>query len=891
MWVRGLGVRRSTRLIATASGVALAVALLASIGVFLSASKATMTDRSVQRVAVDWQVEAQSGADPGAVLAATTAQPSVRTALPVAFGDSTGFTATAGGSTQTTGPGVVLGLPIGYRTAFPRQIRTLVGGSDGVLLAQQTAANLHASPGDVVSVGRAGLPDAPVTVVGVVDLPQADSLFQHVGAPPGAQPQAPPDNVLLLPVAQWHALFDPLADARPDLIRFQVHARLDRALPTDPAAAYTTTTGAANHLEAALAGAGRVGDNLAAVLDGARSDALYAQALFLFLGLPGAIVAGLLTAAVASAGADRHRREQALLRVRGATRDQLVRLALGESLMIGISGALAGLVVAAGVGRAAFGTATFGTTPLAAAGWAAGGTLAGLAIAATAVASPAWRDARRLTIAAARLTAGQARTPAWQRAGLDLWLLSGAALVFWLTSRGGYQLVLAPEGIPTISVSYWALAGPLLLWLGLGLLVWRAVDAILRHGRPALAAAARPVAGTLAPIVAASMSRQRPQIGRATVLLTLTAAFAVSTAVFNATYRQQAEVDAILTNGADVTVTEPPGVPVGPSAADQLIRTPGVKAVEPLQHRFAYVGADLQDLYGVRPSTIVDAAKLQDAYFAGGTARQLIAALATHPDSLLVSAETVRDFQLHPGDPITLRLQDVRTNRATNVSFHYVGVANEFPTAPSDSFLVANADYITRQTGSDAVGSFLVTIRGDSPRTVADRLRALLGTSATVSDIQSRRDLVGSSLTAIDLSGLTRVELCFALVLAAAAAGLVLALGLTERRQAFTIASAIGATSRQLSGFVWTEAAFVTGTGILTGAAGGWALSETLVKVLTGVFDPPPTTLAVPWTYLALLTAVTVAAVGVAAASTVSATAPWGSTARGKPRRRFGRST
>ena len=33
----------------------------------------------------------------------------------------------------------------------------------------------------------------------MVDLPQADTLFQKVGAPAQSQPTAPPDNVLLLP--------------------------------------------------------------------------------------------------------------------------------------------------------------------------------------------------------------------------------------------------------------------------------------------------------------------------------------------------------------------------------------------------------------------------------------------------------------------------------------------------------------------------------------------------------------------------------------------------------------------------------------------------------------------------------------------------------------------
>src|SRR5690348_9170590 len=201
------------------------------------------------------------------------------------------------------------------------------------------------------------------------------------------------------------------------------------------------------------------------------------------------------------------------------------------------------------------------------------------------------------------------------------------------------------------------------------------------------------------------MGRQRTLLARALALVALTVAFAGSTAVFDSTYQQQAEVDARLTNGADVTVTESPGANVAPAAAGALRHIPGVGSVEPLQHRFAYVGADLQDLYGVRPATIGAAGKLQDAWFAGGTAHDLMARLAAHPDSVLVAAETVKDFQLRPGDLLRLRLQDARTKRLRTVPFHYVGVANEFPTAPTDSFLVANAGYVARATGSAAVGT------------------------------------------------------------------------------------------------------------------------------------------------------------------------------------------
>ncbi len=161
------------------------------------------------------------------------------------------------------------------------------------------------------------------------------------------------------------------------------------------------------------------------------------------------------------------------------------------------------------------------------------------------------------------------------------------------------------------------------------------------------------------------MGRQRRLLARAATLVALTAAFAATTAVFNSTYKQQAEVDARLTNGADVTVTESPGTNVGPAEGAALSKVKGVSSVEPLQHRYAYVGADLQDLYGVRPATVGAAGKLQDAWFQGGSAKQLMGTLARRPDSVLVSAETVKDFQLHPGRrdspaPAERRHQEVR---------------------------------------------------------------------------------------------------------------------------------------------------------------------------------------------------------------------------------------
>lgn len=854
-------------------GVALAVTLLASLGTFFAASRARMTQQAVRGVAVDWQVRLGPGTNVGRAERIVQADPGVARALPVGYAEVVHLRATVGGSVQETGAGKALGIPPGYPRDFPGVVRPLLGATSGVLLAQQTAANLAARVGTTVSIDRPGLPPVRLQVDGIVDLPTSDSLFQAVGAPPGSGPNAPPDNVILLPETEWHRLFDPVASAHPNAVITEIHADLLPGLPSDPGAAFAQVLARAHNLEAQLAGSGSVGDNLAAQLDAGRSDAVYAELLFLFLGLPGVVLAALLTAAVAASGRERRRRDQALLRIRGAGPGRIVRLAAAEAALVGVAGSALGLGGALLVGPSLFGTSRFGATTAQAALWTALAVAAGLVLAFASLAMPARRDARGLTVSSARTEVADVRPPRWSRTYVDVALLASAGLLFWQALRTGYQVVLAPEGVPQISVSYFTLLAPICLWLGSALFTWRLARGGLARGRRILTRAIRPLAGRLSAVVAAAMSRQRRLLARGLVLVALAAAFALSTAVFDATYQAQARVDAELTNGADVTVTTTAsaGLPSGLTA--QVRSLPGVSAAQPMQHRFAYVGNDLQDLYGIDPATIGGATSISDAFFGGGSASNLLASLGARPDGALVSDETVHDFQLHPGDLIRLRMQFASDHRYHVVPFHYVGIVREFPTAPRDSFIVTNARYVARRTGSAAAQVLLVRTNGAPPE-VAGRIRQVLGpaSGATVTDVVGQTRTTLSGLTAIDLSGLTRLELAFAVALAAAASGLVLALGLAERRRTFAIASALGARPRQLASFAWSEAVFVVAGGLLFGALAGWGIAFVVVKILTGVFDPPPQHLDWPWAYLAMVAACVLGAVFLAVRMTVRGT-------------------
>ena len=113
-----------------------------------------------------------------------------------------------------------------------------------------------------------------------------------------------------------------------------------------------------------------------------------------------------------------------------------------------------------------FGSAELGGNLGQALVWGGIAAVVGLMLTVLAVLVPAWRDARAITVREARVDVGVVRRPLWSRLYLDVLCLVASALLFWQAVRSGYQVVLAPEGVPTISVSYLTFLAPLLLWVG-----------------------------------------------------------------------------------------------------------------------------------------------------------------------------------------------------------------------------------------------------------------------------------------------------------------------------------------------------------------------------------------------------------------------------------------
>ena len=839
--------------------LAAAVALLGAMLLFVGHSLRTMTGSAVRTVPLDWQGPVSSYRAAVRAAAGARRQDGVLEAVPAATAPFAGVEHRVPIGRIRSGAGSILAVPASYLDHI-RTFRMLRGAlrPGAVVLDQQLAATLQVEPGDTVFLTeRPGRGAQMFRVSGIASSTASDLVFQPLNPLLGPAPAQPPANIAIMPLATFARRIagevPAITPARPGSalpgaqtgIQWQVDAQVDPAtLNGSPAVALRRATQIRNAAERNLPGQVQFVDNLADGLNTAAGDALYAETLFIMLAVPGALVALALAYLAALGTVEQDRRNLALLRARGASRRHLILHALFESAAIGLAagvigtaGALVAIKVAGSAGGVDAGRvrATLGVcVALAIAGALAARLVSGLSV-------------YRSGIGDAHRGIAPRTQPLWQRLYLDLIALALAGLLYWLTARTGFTAVVNPDSNPTLSLSVYMFFAPALLWLGATLLVIRL------RGRGIAWLATRATDGRATSwrgFLLTSAGRRGSAINRGLLIVGLLLAFGVDLAIFSATYDQQARIDAQLTLGADVVVSAPTGVIASHRLAQRVDKTAGVAGTTGVDHTYAYVGPDLQDTFGVDPATLRNGSTLRDSYFIGGGTSAMLDRLRATRDGVLVSTETIRDYSLSVNDLLKLRVLDRATGRFRVVPFHVVGAVQEFPSAPRDSFMVTNLSYLQRVTHDRGPNVLFVRAAGD-PVALAHQLAADTRRDGTsVKNIRQQEAQTVSSITTVDLAGISKIEEAFVIALVAAAMALFVTVALVERRNELATMAALGASLRQVASFIWSEALLVLAAGIALAGVLGWLLAQMLVAMLRHVFDPPPEHLAAPWGYL-----------------------------------------
>jgi putative ABC transport system permease protein len=777
--------------------------------------------------------------------------------------------------------GTVLAQPVRVLAVNPDylqhyQLITVPSGrytADSVLLSTDAASTLGVTPGQSVALSVPGRSSPLVARVGgIADFSHADALF--VSRSPDTQGEvAPLANVIVLPISTFESAILPAlrvdaVSAAPQLKTapyLELDLHVDRLLlNSDPTVAVVATQGLKRSIERVAPGQVGVIDNLSDSLTAAGGDTILAKILFLFLGVPGVLLAAYLSRYAGGLLAEAQRRERGILRARGAQPRHLLSALTYTTIAVAVVGAVIGLALGVGVVAVLLGPGTLRTASLRSLAVSTAAAVgAGLVTTALGLYVPGRRALYR-EANEERRELEVSTTPFWLRLRIDLVLLAAAVIVWLITLLAGGFKPTTAEG-QSVSLSLYTLLAPLLGWLGATLLGVRLL--LLAGGR--LAAGKRPFKGAASGVFRRSVQRRSLPLASAVIAVGLAVGFGSSLALLVSTYDAEKSADARFVVGADIRVTPSAAVPQQNAFANRLM-VPGVTAVTPIaQTSNAVVGTDKRALIAIDPPSFTRVASLPDSFLSGISSRDAIAALQNDPAAILISTEMARTFNVQPGDQVRVQLLGSGA-KPVPVTFHAAGTFVNFPGFPQGIDMVSNLSFYQAATGIQRADIFLVHTTDPSPDSVtriAQALRASAGPTnpVLVETTATAINRDASSLTALNMRGLGSLEAFFAVVMSAIGVAIFVFGLLLQRRKEFVTMRALGMGLSQLRALVLGEATIVALFSLVIGGLVGAAMAAMFVQVLKPLFTIPPTSLAVPIGELLLLATLVLAGVGLSA--------------------------
>jgi putative ABC transport system permease protein len=530
-------------------------------------------------------------------------------------------------------------------------------------------------------------------------------------------------------------------------------------------------------------------------------------------------------------------RELALLRAIGLSRRQLRRLVLGEALVVGLVGGVAG--TALGGGFAAAAVRFQETQARFAFSWLA--VLAGLGVGLGATVLSASGSARRAAriapVAALRSETTSLHADIRRRTVLGLLVAApGAVLYGYAAVTDAIDEQVGLVGIAAVAVLILAVA---LLAPALCRLVLRPLSAPVAR----FSAIGRLAAGN---------AQRNPRRTAATAsALMISLSVIAGLAIFGQSLKDSVTAT-VRRDVAAQLVVEPAGrraAALSQPEIERLAAVPGVRAVAALRH--AYPAVRIGRLQTQAPLTAVDPAAI------GPALRLSILTGGDRPASgALVSNDLAKRYSLSVGDRIT-----VRWPKGGEQTFPVTGVYQG--SSIVSGLLVPESVALPHLTAPDAYVAFVALDQGADEAIVRAGLeRAVAGQPELA--VHSRPQYLDKRVGDVD----TPLRMLYALLALALVIGILgvvntLALSVMERTREIGLLRALGMTRRQLRTAVRIESVLVALFGGLFGIALGYLFGAMFQRAAlrTGLLDA-----AVPAGQL-VLTLVALVAVAVAAAA------------------------
>jgi putative ABC transport system permease protein len=722
------------------------------------------------------------------------------------------------------------------------------------LLSAEAARALAISPGGVVQLRVPGMSHPlSVRISGITDVSRAKSLFYSREGKQFEQFVYVRNSVIVGPEVFGKTIipaFQNVTTAPGTVLRSQPILEVDvfmkrEPLDADPGTALAQTKAVADAVNAVASGQDILIDNISNALAVARDDARTAKRMFVFLGLPGVLLAAILTSYAGGVLASALRREQAILRIRGANRRHLLRMHALRTLALAGVGSLLGVALGLASSAAVLSAdALASASPVSLLTSALLGACAGFLATGVALYAAGRRAInRQISDERAQLAS---QKPLWRLLGIDFLILAAVAAVEWYERRhGGFEGVRGSVYFGrAVSLRLHLVIVPIGIWIGGVLVLGRVAERVFAHlPLPRRHRFGRPLRGLLT----RSIRRRSWAAASAMIMVGLIVALGTSVASFSASYNQAKARDARFVVGSDVRVTPSPisALEHPPQYAEKL-KVPGIQTATPVVYGLnnalleSEVNEDAGNMAAIDPAAFAQVAPLIDTDFLSTTAANAIYALQRQPRGVLLTEDLADTLDVDVGDSVQVLFargtQDQKLSK-----LKVLGLFQRLPGFPEGVDLVVNiqrqmelipstnATFFLAQTTdpSDATLDRVVTALQDGPG-AADALQ--IDTRATALDKDQ------SSLAALNIRGLLTLDSAYALAMAATAITIFVFGLLLQRRREYVTLRAQGMRIGKIRSLLVTESSCVVVVGAAVGALVGAVMAYFLVTVLRPLF-------------------------------------------------------
>lgn len=797
----------------------------------------------------------------------------------VAAADSLGFVdlppgTLTSGATDAPGPVRLLALTEDYR-AHHSDIVLRAGriAPGSAVISLETASALHLGSGDRLVVALPGGRRVDLPVGGVADLSKARELFTSREGNRLEAYQYHPLSVIVDPSVFTSTVLPALRArdagrsvvASPAVSEIDVQLRRD-TLATDPGAALGQSQRVAAAVGALAPYESFLIDNTSNTLDVARDDADVGTRVFVLLGLPGLVVAGVFAAYAGGVLAEVQRRELATLRVRGAARRSVRRLVLLRAVVLALVGSAAGALIGAAAAAGVLGTGRLlAASALSLVATTLMSVATGSIVAGVGLYLPARRSLRaEIAGEGAELRDEQRSRPRRVLVPLvAVLVLAGTVVAVMVERRSAVPAASVYLG-RGVALPLWWFVTPVFGWLA-GAVLLGVMTGVTARRVPIDSRFQRSVAG----LIGRGLRRRSVPLVALVLPLILVVAIGEGMATFAATYASAASADARHALGGDIRVNPAPVGTLGAtSLSPGLLAVPGVGQLSEVVYgdgnavMTTSFNQDQVSLAAVDPRTYPKVSSLRDDAFSGASVNSAVGELSG-PASVYLRTTLSDDLHADVGSDVTILLA-AGTNAAAQVKLHVAGLFTDLPGLGRYVNVLIGLDTYRAATHSTAPDFYLLQAGGTSGDRQAVAARITAAAHLPLGSVQTRDTSLAtdqSSLTALNIGGLLTLDLGFTaalLVTGLATYGFAV---LLQRRREYAALVAHGLAPARLRLLLLAEVGVAAAISLSAGSLLALPTGALLGGALKPLFVVPPV-LSVSPVGLAAYAAVAVLATG-----------------------------